>query len=100
MGVVAGWEREVARPLRAMRRHLRSKTGPISVAESWELHHKARDLEVEAQRVAQAALQALPAPPAGPNTAVETNLALYLVMIGHDPALAPEIERLGAASVS
>jgi len=97
MAAVAGWQRDVIQPLRAVRRRLKAGVPPISATESEALRRKVNDLELEGERIAQAALEALPAPPTGRRSAVEANLALYLTLMGRDPAHAPELRALSEA---
>jgi uncharacterized protein (TIGR02444 family) len=97
IAAVAGWQRDVVQPLRAVRRRLKAGVPPISAAESEALRRKVNDLEIEGERIAQAALEALPAPPAGRRLAVKANLALYLTLMGRDAARAPELEALSEA---
>lgn len=96
---VTGWQREVVQPLRAVRRRLKAGVPPIPAAESEALRRKINDLELEGERIAQSALEAQPAPRVGRRTATAANLALYLKVMGRDPARASEIETLSAASV-
>lgn len=93
-----GWQREVVKPLRAVRRRLKSGVPPITAGECQALRRKVGDLELESERIAQAALEALPMPPAGRRSAVAENLELYLTLTKHDPAKAPELQALIAAS--
>jgi uncharacterized protein (TIGR02444 family) len=100
ISAIDAWQREVIQPMRAMRTRLRRKVGQIPSPESWAFHQKMRTIEIEAQRVAQATLQTLPAPSTGPGSAVDSNLALYLSAKGCDaernPEFTPELERLSA----
>src|SRR5262249_36101377 len=80
-----GWQREVVKPLRAVRRRLKSGVPPITVGECQALRRKVGDLELESERIAQAALEALPMPPSGWRPAIEANLDLYLALMKHDP---------------
>ena len=86
-----GWQRDVIQPLRAVRRRLKAGVAPVSAAECEALRRKVNDLELEGERIAQGTLEALPAPAAGRRSAVEANLALYLRVMGHDPARAGEL---------
>jgi uncharacterized protein (TIGR02444 family) len=99
IGAVAGWQHDVVQPLRAVRRRLKAGVPPISTAESEALRRKVNDLEIEGERIAQAALEALPAPLAGRRSAIDANLALYLTLMGRDPARAPELAALSEACV-
>jgi uncharacterized protein (TIGR02444 family) len=99
IAAVAAWQREVVQPLRAVRRRLKAGVPPIAAAESEALRRKVNDLEIEGERIAQAALEALPAPAAGRRSAVDANLALYLTLMGRDPARAPELAALSEACV-
>src|SRR5882724_3060711 len=72
-----GWQREVVQPLRAVRRRLKAGVAPVSAAEC----------------------EALPAPAAGRRPAIEANLALYLKVMGRDPARASELQTLSVASL-
>jgi uncharacterized protein (TIGR02444 family) len=94
---VEAWQREVVKPLRAVRRRLKAGVAPITARECQALRRKVNDLELESERIAQAALEALPMPPAGRRSAVEANLALYLTLRGHDPARIPELATLAEA---
>jgi uncharacterized protein (TIGR02444 family) len=94
MAAVEGWQREVVQPLRAVRRRLKSGVPPITARECQALRRKVNDLEIESERIAQTALQALPAPVVGRRPAVDTNLDLYLRLRGRDPAKAPELQAL------
>jgi uncharacterized protein (TIGR02444 family) len=98
IGAMAGWQREVVKPLRAVRRRLKSGVPPITAGECQALRRKVGDLELESERIAQAALEALPMPPAGWRPAVEANLDLYLALMNCDPARAPELQVLIGAS--
>jgi uncharacterized protein (TIGR02444 family) len=98
IAAAVGWQREVVQPLRAVRRRLKTGVAPVSAAECEALRRKVNDLELEGERIAQATLEALPAPPAGRRPAIEANLALYLKAMGRDPARAPELQTLSAAS--
>ncbi len=97
IGAVTGWQREIVQPLRAVRRRLKAGVPPISAAESEALRRKVNDLEIEGERIAQAALEVLPAPTAGRRPAIVANLGLYLTAMGHDPARAPELQTLSEA---
>ena len=97
MGAADAWQREVVQPLRAVRRRLKAGVAPVSATESEALRRKVNDLELEGERIAQATLEALPAPPVGRKPAVEANLALYLKVMGKDPSRASELETLSAA---
>jgi uncharacterized protein (TIGR02444 family) len=99
VGAVDGWQREVVQPLRAVRRRLKAGMPPISPTECEALRRKVNDLEIEGERIAQAALEALPAPQPGRRPAIDANLALYLTIMGRDPAGAPELQTLSAACV-
>jgi uncharacterized protein (TIGR02444 family) len=92
-----GWQRDVVQPLRAVRRRLKAGVAPVSAAECEALRRKVNDLELEGERIAQATLEALPAPPAGRRSAVQANLALYLTVMGRDPARASELQTLSEA---
>lgn len=93
--VVAGWQAEVVRPLRALRRRLKvqiAEPEPGSVAQAWPLlagalRERALALEIDGERVAQLALaRALGRPPdapAGPALAA-ANLRLYWSFDGRD----------------
>jgi uncharacterized protein (TIGR02444 family) len=94
-----GWQREVVQPLRAVRRRLKAGVAPVSAAECEALRRKVNDLELEGERIAQATLEALPAPATGRRPAIEANLALYLKVMGRDPARASELRTLSAASL-
>jgi uncharacterized protein (TIGR02444 family) len=94
MAAVEGWQREVVQPLRAVRRRLKSGVPPITARECQALRRKVNDLEIESERIAQTALEALPPPPTGRRPAVDTNLDLYLRLRGRDPAKAPELQAL------
>lgn len=98
IGAMEGWQREVVKPLRAVRRRLKSGVPPITAGECQALRRKVGDLELESERIAQAALEALPMPPAGRRSAVAENLELYLTLAKHDPAKAPELQALIEAS--
>jgi uncharacterized protein (TIGR02444 family) len=93
-----GWQREVVQPLRAVRRRLKAGVAPVSAAECEALRRKVNDLELEGEHIAQASLEALPAPAAGRRPAIEANLALYLKVMGRDPKRASELQTLSAAS--
>ena len=97
MTAAAGWQREVVQPLRAVRRRLKAGVAPVSAVESEALRRKVNDLELEGERIAQATLEALPAPATGRRSAVDANLALYLKVMGRDPARAPELKTLSEA---
>jgi len=97
MSAAEAWQREVVQPLRAVRRRLKAGVAPISAAECEALRRKVNDLELEAERIAQAALEALPGPAAGRRPVVAENLALYLKLMGRDPARVPEIASLSEA---
>jgi uncharacterized protein (TIGR02444 family) len=92
-----GWQRDVVQPLRAVRRRLKAGVAPVSAAECEALRRKVNDLELEGERIAQATLEALRAPPAGRRSAVQANLALYLTVMGRDPARASELQTLSEA---
>jgi uncharacterized protein (TIGR02444 family) len=94
-----GWQREVVQPLRAVRRRLKAGVAPVSAAECEALRRKVNDLELEGERIAQATLEALPAPAAGRRPAIEANLAVYLKVMGRDPARASELQTLSTASL-
>jgi uncharacterized protein (TIGR02444 family) len=91
MAAVEGWQREVVQPLRAVRRRLKSGVPPITARECLALRRKVTDLEIEGERIAQTALEALPAPPAARRSAVAANLELYLRLRGREVAKAPEL---------
>lgn len=91
------WQREVVQPLRAVRRRLKAGVAPVSAAESEALRRKVNDLELEGERIAQAVLEALPAPAAGRRPVAGENLALYVTLMGRDPAKAPELAVLSEA---
>ena len=97
IGAAEGWQRDVVQPLRAVRRRLKAGVAPVSAAECEALRRKVNDLELEGERIAQATLEALPAPPAGRRPAVQANLALYLTVMGRDPARASELQTLSEA---
>jgi len=97
VGVVDGWQRDVVQPLRAVRRRLKTGVPPITAGECEALRRKVNDLEIESERIAQAALEFLPAPPSGRRPAVDANLELYLRLKGRDPAKAPELKVLEEA---
>jgi uncharacterized protein (TIGR02444 family) len=97
MVAAEGWQREVVQPLRAVRRRLKTGVAPVSAAECEALRRKVNDLELEGERIAQSVLEALPAPAAGRRPCVEANLALYLKVMGRDPARTSELETLSAA---
>ncbi len=99
MAAAEAWQREVVRPLRAVRRRLKAGVAPIAPAESEALRRKVNDLELEGERIAQAALEALPPPAAGRRPAVAENLTLYVKLVGRDPAGVPEIGLLSEACV-
>src|ERR1700690_4376408 len=86
MAAAEGWQREGGQPLRAVRRRLKAGVAPVSAAECEALRRKVNDLELEGERIAQATLEALPAPAAGRRSAVDANLSLYLTVMGRDPA--------------
>src|SRR6201987_1459475 len=98
MAAVEGLKREVVKPLRAVRRRLKSGVPPITAGDCQALRRKVGDLELESERIAQAALEALPMPPAGRRSVVAENLTLYLTLTKHDPAKAPELQALIEAS--
>jgi hypothetical protein len=95
---VEGWQREVVQPLRAVRRRLKSGVPPITARECLALRRKVTDLEIESERIAQTALEALPPPPSGRRPAVDANLDLYLRLRDRDPDKAPELQVLIEAS--
>jgi uncharacterized protein (TIGR02444 family) len=97
MAAAEGWQREVVQPLRAVRRRLKAGVAPVSAAECEALRRKVNDLELEGERIAQATLEALPAPAAGRRPAVDANLAHYLTVMGRAPAGVSELETLSAA---
>ena len=97
MAATETWQREVVQPLRAVRRRLKAGVAPIAPAESEALRRKVNDLELEGERIAQAALEVLPAPAIGRRSAVAENLALYLKLMGRDPGRVPEITLLSEA---
>jgi len=97
MAAAEAWQREVVQPLRAVRRRLKAGVAPVPALESEALRRKVNDLELEGERIAQAILEALPAPAAGRRSAVQANLALYLTVMGRDPARVPELQTLGEA---
>ena len=97
MAAAEAWQREVVRPLRTVRRRLKAGVAPIAPAESEALRRKVNDLELEGERIAQAALEALPSPAAGRRSAVAENLTLYVKLVGRDPAGVPEIGLLSEA---
>ena len=97
IGAAEAWQREVVQPLRAVRRRLKAGVAPISAAECEALRRKVNDLELEGARIAQAALEALPAPAAGRRPVATENLALYVTLMGRDPAKAPELAVLSEA---
>ena len=97
IGAAEGWQRDVVQPLRAVRRRLKAGVAPVSAAECEALRRKVNDLELEGERIAQATLEGLPAPPAGRRPAVQANLALYLTVMGRDPARASELQTLSEA---
>ena len=98
IATVESWQSEVVKPLRAVRRRLKAGVAPITARECQALRHKVNDLELESERIAQSALEALPMPPPGWRPAVEGNLDLYLTLMGRDPAKAPELQALIEAS--
>lgn len=97
MAAAESWQREVVQPLRAVRRRLKAGVAPVPTLESEALRRKVNDLELEGERIAQATLEALPAPPAGRRRAVQANLALYLTVMGRDSARVPELQTLSEA---
>ena len=97
MAAAEPWQRDVVQPLRAVRRRLKAGVAPISAAESEALRRRVNDLELESERIAQAALEALPAPAAGRRPAIAENLSLYAALMGRDPAKLPELAVLGEA---
>ena len=97
IGAAEAWQREVVQPLRAVRRRLKAGVAPIPAVESEALRRKVNDLELEGERIAQATLEALPVPAAGRRPAVAENLAVYLKLMGRDPARAPELALLSEA---
>jgi uncharacterized protein (TIGR02444 family) len=98
IATVEAWQSDVVKPLRAVRRRLKAGVPPITARECQSLRHKVNDLELESERIAQSALEALPMPLPGWRPAVEANLDLYLVLMGRDPAKAPELQALIEAS--
>ena len=98
IATVEAWQSEVVKPLRAVRRRLKAGVAPITARECQALRHKVNDLELESERIAQSALEALPMPLPGWRPAVEANLELYLTLMGRDPAKAPELQALIEAS--
>jgi uncharacterized protein (TIGR02444 family) len=94
IAAVDGWQREVVQPLRAVRRRLKTGVPPITTGECEALRRKVNDLELEGERIAQAALEALPEPPAARRSTVAANLTLYLRLMGRDPERAPELKVL------
>ena len=97
MAAAEPWQREVVQPLRAVRRRLKAGVPPVPALESEALRRKVNDLELEGERIAQATLEALPTPSPGRRPAVEANLALYLTLMGRDPARIPELQTLSEA---
>jgi|SRR5579871_6031026 len=97
MATAETWQREVVQPLRAVRRRLKAGVVPIAPAESEALRRKVNDLELEGERIAQAALEGLPAPVPGRRPAVAENLALYVKLMGRDPGRLPEVALLSEA---
>jgi uncharacterized protein (TIGR02444 family) len=91
---VEGWHRDVVQPLRAVRRRLKTGVPPITAGECEALRRKVNDLELESEHIAQVALEALPAPPAGRRPVVDVNLELYLQLMGRDSATTPELQTL------
>ncbi|HKF64470.1 MAG TPA: TIGR02444 family protein [Dongiaceae bacterium] len=98
IATVEAWQSEVVKPLRAVRRRLKAGVAPITARECQALRHKVNDLELESERIAQSALEALPMPPPGWRPAVEANLDLYLTLMRRDPAKVPELQVLVEAS--
>jgi uncharacterized protein (TIGR02444 family) len=99
IAAVQSWQSEVVKPLRAVRRRLKAGVPPITARECQALRRKVGDLELESERIAQSALEALPMPAPGWRPAVEANLALYLALMGRDPAKAPELQVLIEAAI-
>jgi len=97
IAAVEGWQREVVTPLRAVRRRLKSGVAPITAGECEALRRKVNDLELEGERIAQATLEALPAPTAGRRPVAPENLALYLAVMGREAAKVPEVATLAEA---
>jgi uncharacterized protein (TIGR02444 family) len=97
IAAVDAWQREVVMPLRAVRRRLKAGVAPITTGECEALRRKVNDLELEGERIAQATLEALPAPAAGRRPVALENLAVYLSVTGRDSAKVPEVAALAEA---
>lgn len=84
---VAPWRQGVVAPLRQIRRLLKADLGAISAEMATALRTRVKAVELEAERVEQAALEAVALPPGAVGgtaaaSAVAANVALYLGGLG------------------
>ena len=85
---VASWRGEVVRPLRQLRRALKSNPHPLSAADQSRLRDGIKNLELEAEQVQQYYLQglAISATATSENQAARANLAAYAAYLEVDPS--------------
>ncbi|WP_374447535.1 TIGR02444 family protein [Stella sp.] len=93
-GATGAWRDQVVRPLRAVRRALRADIGAVTAEAAVALRIRIKAVELEAERLQQAALEALR--PAGerqgrtdPGIAIAANLGACLDRLGAGPAEPP-----------
>lgn len=92
---VSGWRAEVVAPLRGVRRWLKGHTGPVPAAEAEALRGEIKRIELEGERLQQAAMTALAdrlaagTPAASPRQAAEASLAAYEAVRGAPLPQAP-----------
>ncbi len=85
---VASWRTEVVRPLRQLRRALKSNPHPLSAADQSRLRDGIKKLELEAEQVQQHYLEglAISATATSEDLAARANLAAYAAYLEVDPS--------------
>jgi len=80
--LVRDWDREIVRPLRAVRRKLKTGPSPAPSASTETLRNAIKDAELSSERISLAVLEAhadaWPAPPRAAAGALKTNLQRVL----------------------
>jgi uncharacterized protein (TIGR02444 family) len=104
VAVVAGWQHEVVRSLRALRRRLKevlrtADDGPAALFpdDAGELRERVKRLELDAERLEQLALERAAKeseaqPAASPMTAAAASFAAYLGVVAITPAVEDETD--------
>ncbi|BBK41098.1 hypothetical protein STVA_11180 [Allostella vacuolata] len=99
----AAWRDQVVLPLRALRRALKRDLGQVSADAAVALRTRIKGVELEAERLQQAALERLPQGRRRPGrgfveTAIADNIALYQQALGAPAGDVPDALPLAARS--